>query len=145
MAPMNAIDFPLLESLPLPPRAEMERARAVIAERIHFDYDQSVLRSDARQVLDRKVDVLRRYPDFRIRIEGHADERGSDEYNIALGMRRASAARQYLTERGLAAGRFEAMSYGEERPVDRRSNETAWAANRRAEFQIISGTVSDRP
>lgn len=122
-------------------RAEAERNRvlAVIAERVHFDFDKSDIRPDAEQVLQRKVTVLREYPGVELRIEGHCDERGSNEYNLALGQRRAEAVRRYLVSYGIDVGRFSTISYGEERPAVRASNEEAWSQNRRAEF-----TLTDR-
>jgi peptidoglycan-associated lipoprotein len=83
--------------------------------------------------------VLRANPEVRLRIEGHADERGSIEYNLALGQRRAEAARDWLVGFGIAPNRFETVSWGEDRPLVRASNEEAWAMNRRAEFRIIAG------
>jgi peptidoglycan-associated lipoprotein len=119
-------------------RAEAERNRvlAVIAERVHFDFDKSDVRPDAEQVLQRKVAVLREYPGVDLRIEGHCDERGSNEYNLALGQRRAEAVRRYLVSYGIDVGRFATISYGEERPAARASNEDAWEQNRRAEFRV---------
>ncbi len=121
-------------------RAEAERNRvmAVIAERVHFDFDKSDIRPDAEQVLQRKVTVLREYPGVTLRIEGHCDERGSNEYNLALGQRRAEAVRRYLVSYGIDVGRFATISYGEERPAARASNEEAWAQNRRAEFIVTN-------
>jgi peptidoglycan-associated lipoprotein len=115
------------------------RARAILEEIVHFDYDESTIRADAQEALARKVPILRANPDVRIRIAGHADERGSVEYNLALGMRRANAVRDYLTGFGVDAGRFETVSMGEDMPLDPRSNEQAWARNRRAEFTVASG------
>jgi len=121
-------------------RAEAERNRvlSVIAERVHFDFDKSDIRPDAEQVLQRKVTVLREYPGVDLRIEGHCDERGSNEYNLALGQRRAEAVRRYLVSYGIDVGRFATISYGEERPAVRASNEDAWAENRRAEFRVTN-------
>jgi peptidoglycan-associated lipoprotein len=116
--------------------AERNRVLAVIAERVHFDFDKSDIRPDAAEVLQRKVTVLREYPGVQLRIEGHCDERGSNEYNLALGQRRAEAVRRYLVSYGVDVGRFATISYGEERPAMRASNEDAWAQNRRAEFTV---------
>lgn len=116
--------------------AERDRVMTVLAERVHFDFDKSDIRPDAEEVLQRKVTVLREYPGVELRLEGHCDERGSNEYNLALGQRRAEAVKRYLVSYGLSAGRFATISYGEERPLDRGSNEEAWATNRRAEFTI---------
>lgn len=106
---------------------------------IHFDFDKSDLRDDAKATLDAKVPVLTANPDVTIRISGNTDERGSVEYNIALGQRRAAAAKRYLTERGIAATRVETISYGEGRPVADGHDENAWAQNRRDEFEMTAG------
>ena len=106
---------------------------------IHFDFDKSDLRDDARATLDAKVPVLTANPDVTIRVSGNTDERGSVEYNIALGQRRAAAAKRYLTERGIAATRIETISYGEGRPVADGHDENAWAQNRRDEFEMTAG------
>lgn len=106
---------------------------------IHFDLDQDAIRTEDRAILDRKADILRANASLRIRISGHADERGSDEYNLVLGNKRSLAAKQYLMSKGIEAGRIDVTSLGETRPVDPASNEDAWAKNRRDEFEIISG------
>ncbi|CAN5740248.1 hypothetical protein BH23GEM10_BH23GEM10_11020 [soil metagenome] len=115
------------------------RVRAILEERVHFDYDESNLRTDAAEALGRKVPILRANPGVRMRIVGHADERGSVEYNLALGMRRANAVRDYLAGFGIDASRFEIGSMGEDIPLDRGSNEAAWTRNRRAEFTVTAG------
>jgi len=112
-----------------------------MAEMVFFDYDRSDIRADARAVLDRKARILRDEPTVRIRISGHADERGSTEYNLALGSRRADAVRSYLTAAGIQAARIEIVSFGEERPLERGSNEAAWARNRRGEFTVTAGSL----
>ena len=117
----------------------MAAARATLEEMVFFDYDMSEIRSDAQGVLRQKIEVLRASPQVQLRIEGHADERGSTEYNLALGSRRADSVRQFLANFGLAAGRFATVSYGEERPMVAGSSESAWARNRRAEFAITAG------
>lgn len=126
-------------------RAERERAAAVAAARnafamaIYYDYDKSELKADARATLDAKLPLMRANPNVRIRIAGHTDERGSDSYNIALGQRRAAAAKRYLVDAGIAADRIETVSFGEDRPAAMGSNESAWSQNRRSEFEIIVG------
>ncbi len=117
-------------------RETRERRLAALTEPIHFEFDRSDLSEVARRALDAKLDVMRVDPSLHIRIEGHTDERGSDEYNIALGMRRASAVRRYLTQNGIASNRVEVISEGEERPLCQDDNESCWARNRRAEFAI---------
>jgi peptidoglycan-associated lipoprotein len=113
--------------------------RNTLREVIHFDFDESDLRDDARSRLDAKLPILLANPGVALRISGHADERGSDEYNLALGQRRAAAAKRYLTERGVPGGRIETVSFGEEQPVASGGDESAFAANRRAEFEITAG------
>ncbi len=116
-----------------------EAVRVMLATMIHFDFDKAVLRGDDIGVLDQKVAILQANPELRVRISGHCDERGSDEYNLALGNRRATGAKQYLVSHGIDAGRIETISYGEERPLAQGHDESAWAQNRRDEFEIISG------
>ncbi len=111
---------------------------AAITGPIYFDFDKSTIRPDAAATLDRKVPWLQANPGMRIRIEGNADERGSDEYNLALGQRRAGSAKRYLTERGIAAHRFDLVSHGEERPVCAEHNEACWQQNRRDDFIIVT-------
>lgn len=101
---------------------------------IYFDFDQSILRGDAREMLRRNAEFMGSNGDVRIEIQGNCDERGSDEYNLALGMRRAEAAKRYLMDLGVNASRLGTISYGEENPVVRGHNESAWAKNRRGDF-----------
>lgn len=101
---------------------------------IYFDFDKYNLRDDARRQLDANADILRNNSDMNIVIEGHCDERGTDEYNLALGERRAQAAREYLVRLGIDASRVNVISYGEERPVAPGHDEESWALNRRGEF-----------
>ena len=120
-------------------RLAREAAYGSIQDMIFFDFDRSDLREDARQTLQAKAEALRQFPDIRVRIEGHADERGTVEYNLALGERRADAARVYLIDLGIDSDRMTTISYGEERPAVEGSNEAAWSQNRRDEFVIIGG------
>jgi len=108
----------------------------VIRERINFEFDRSRITDAAAVVLQRKAEVLRKYPNLMVTIEGHADERGSLEYNQALGQRRAESARTYLVNLGLPGAMFRTVSFGEERPIAQGSNESAWAQNRRDEFVL---------
>jgi peptidoglycan-associated lipoprotein len=119
--------------------AAASAARAALTAAVHFDYDQSDLRAEDRAILDAKVPVLQANPGVMITIEGHTDERGSDEYNLALGQRRAAAVKRYLVDHGIAEGRMQTQTYGEERPVAQGSDESAYAQNRRAEFDITAG------
>ena len=107
---------------------------------VFFDYDQAELRSEARDRLARNAQFLNDHPEFVVTIEGHADERGTNEYNLALGDRRASAARDYLTTLGVAANRIRTVSYGEERPFCGSSDESCWGQNRRAHFTVTGRT-----
>lgn len=131
--------------------AEAERQRAIAAARetlqemVFFDYDESEIRPDAAEVLRRKVAILRASPQVQIRIEGHCDERGSTEYNLALGNRRAEAIRQFLTGFGISESRFEIVSFGEGRPLAQGSNEQAWSQNRRGQFVITAGANAINP
>jgi peptidoglycan-associated lipoprotein len=120
-------------------RAALDAARAAFATAIYFDLDKSDLKNEARMMLDAKLPLLRANPNVRIRISGHADERGSDEYNVALGQRRAASAKRYLVDQGIPADRIDVVSFGEERPAMMGSNEDAWSRNRRDEFEIIVG------
>ncbi|HJR52723.1 MAG TPA: peptidoglycan-associated lipoprotein Pal [Gemmatimonadota bacterium] len=120
-------------------RLAREAAYGSIQDMIFFEFDRSDLREDARQTLQAKAEALRQFPDIRVRIEGHADERGTVEYNLALGERRADAARTYLIDLGIDSDRMTTISYGEERPAVEGSNEAAWSQNRRDEFVIIGG------
>ena len=116
-----------------------EEVRNMLATMIHFDLDRSNIRPDDMSALDQKVAILQANPDLRIRVGGHCDERGSDEYNLALGNRRAQAAKQYLVSHGIDASRIETQSWGEERPLVDGHDEGAWSQNRRAEFEVTSG------
>jgi peptidoglycan-associated lipoprotein len=116
--------------------------RATLEERISFAFDQWELSSDARQKLSAKAEILRAHPELSLRIEGHADERGSDEYNLALSNRRSAAAMRFLIDRGIATARLASAGYGEEQPLDPAENESAWARNRRAEFRVSTGNLA---
>lgn len=120
-------------------------ARETLTEIVFFDYDMSEIRADAQAVLRRKVDVLRASPAVQLRIEGHADDRGSTEYNLALGSRRAEVVRQYFVNFGLNESRFDVRSYGEERALVRGADEQSWAQNRRDEFVITAGAGQITP
>lgn len=105
---------------------------------ITFDFDKYDLRTDARGLLDRKVAFMNQNNTVRAQIEGHCDDRGTNAYNLALGERRANAAKQYMSTAGVSPSRLSTISYGEERPLDPGRNEAAWARNRRAHF-VITG------
>jgi peptidoglycan-associated lipoprotein len=120
-------------------REATARATSVLQEMVFFDYDVSELRSDAQETLGRKVPILRANPGLTLRVTGHADERGSLEYNLALGMRRAQSVKDYLAGFGIDAARVQIDSLGEDQPLEEGSTEEAWARNRRAEFGITGG------
>ena len=120
-------------------RDEIARSRAVLATTVYFDFDSFTIREDSRRALDEKSPLLRADPSIRLRLSGHADDRGSTEYNLALGMRRAEAVKEYLSNFGVGTAQLEVISFGEERPVDAAANEAAWSRNRRVEFEITGG------
>ncbi len=105
---------------------------------IYFDYDKAALRSDARETLGKLAQWLKINPEIGLRIDGHCDERGSNEYNLALGETRAASAQKYLVYLGISPEHFETLSYGEEKPVCSESNESCWSQNRRVEFTITA-------
>lgn len=107
---------------------------------IHFDYDKADLREGDRQTLSRNAEVLKKFDFMKITIEGHADERGTVEYNLALGERRAKAAFDYLASLGVPAERMKTVSYGKEIPLCSESSEACWARNRRAHFAVTGKT-----
>jgi peptidoglycan-associated lipoprotein len=119
-----------------------DAVKTLLATMIHFDYDKALIRGGDAAVLDQKVAILQANPALRIRISGHCDERGSDEYNLALGNRRATAAKQYLVSHGIDGSRIETVSYGEERPIAQGHDEDSWAQNRRDEVEILAGGES---
>jgi peptidoglycan-associated lipoprotein len=111
---------------------------------IHFDLDSAEIREADRAALTQNADVLKRFDFLRISIQGHADERGSVEYNLALGERRARAAYDYLTSLGIAPDRLKTVSYGKEIPLCTESNESCWARNRRDHFEVTGKTQGSR-
>jgi len=105
-------------------------------QNIYFDFDKSSIRPDAREILKANAEIFTKNSAAQIVLEGYCDERGTAEYNMALGERRAQETKQYLTNLGIAASRMETVSYGEERPLDPGQNEAAWAQNRRVQFLL---------
>lgn len=132
---------------PLPPTAatpgspyapgSQEELAATVGDRVYFALDSHAIDDEARSTLTRQAAWLARYPAVRVRIAGNADERGTREYNLALGARRANAVRQALAAQGVAASRIDTISYGKERPIDPASNEGAWAKNRNGHTVVI--------
>jgi peptidoglycan-associated lipoprotein len=112
-----------------------------IGDRIFFDTDSSSIRADAQQTLTRQAQWLNKYPSYSITIEGHADERGTREYNLALGARRAAATRDFLAAQGVAPSRMKTISYGKERPVAVCDNISCWSQKRRA-VTVLNGAGS---
>jgi peptidoglycan-associated lipoprotein len=112
-----------------------------VGDRIFFDTDSSVIRADAQQTLSKQAQWLNQYRTHAITVEGHADERGTREYNLALGARRAAAARDFLVARGVQANRIRTISYGKERPVAVCDNISCWSQNRRA-VTVLNGAGS---
>jgi peptidoglycan-associated lipoprotein len=121
--------------------AASDEARRRLTSSIYFDFDQSDITPDGRVLLEQQAALLAANPRIRIRIDGNTDERGSDEYNLALGMRRAGAAKRFLSNLGVDSERMETASNGEERPVCTDHDEVCWSRNRRAEFVITAGEV----
>lgn len=115
-------------------RQEMEDFKS---ENIYFDFDKSELKPEARAVLVKKAEYLKKNREYAVRIEGNCDERGTNEYNLALGERRAHAAFDFLKSLGVSENRMSTISYGEERPLDPRSGEEAWAKNRNDQFKLV--------
>ena len=110
--------------------------RQNVGDRVFFDTDQSSIREDGRQTLARQAEWLKKYTNYQITIAGHCDERGTREYNLALGERRANAAKQFLVAQGIPAQRIQTISYGKERPDPVGSDEAAWSRNRRAVTEL---------
>lgn len=124
-------------------RNSLNRSLAKL-EDVLFDYDKATIRPDASKTLEADLtvirDVLQRYPSQKVKIEGHADERGSDEYNIALGDKRAVAAKEFFSGMGVSAGQLEIVSFGKQRPVCGDHTEDCWQKNRRAHFVAEGAT-----
>ena len=120
----------------IPARREEVVPRDLSFATIYFDFDQSNIRSDQQNAIRTNAQLMSQYSTVRIRIEGHCDERGTDEYNMALGQRRADSVQRYLADYGITRSRISTISYGEMRPVDPGHDETAWAKNRRTEIII---------
>ena len=119
--------------------AELARLRETLGQMTFFDFDRSDLTPESRSILDAKIPILNANPQIRIRINGNCDDRGSDEYNLALGQRRAAMAKRYLTDHGVDASRIEIISFGKERPIAQGNSEDSWAKNRNDQYEIIAG------
>ena len=114
-------------------------ARSTLLAPVYFDYDASELRDDSRAALEAKLPIMTRFREVRVRVAGHTDDRGSDEYNLALGQRRAASVKRFLSERGVDEARVEIVSFGKERPTCEDQAESCWSRNRRAEFEVTAG------
>jgi peptidoglycan-associated lipoprotein len=119
-----------------------EDLRVNVGDTVHFDYDKSDVRDEDRSTLQRQAAWLQKYPQVRVVIQGNCDERGTREYNLALGARRANAVKEYLVSLGVSSARVDTISYGKERPVCTESSEDCWAQNRRGVTVISSGGAS---
>ena len=121
----------------VPPGTEQD-LEINVGDRVFFATDKSELTEQSQSTLQRQAEWLRRYPEIRVRIEGHADERGTREYNLGLGQRRANETREYLISLGIDGGRLSTISYGKERPLALCSNENCWKQNRRAVTTVVA-------
>lgn len=124
-------------------RDEMERDMALV-QVVYFDFDRSEIRTGEREKIRNNADILRKWPDWTVTLEGHCDERGTNEYNLALGERRAKAALRAMEAEGISGARFTTISYGEERPSDPGHEESNWSRNRRVEFRVKMNTPESR-
>jgi peptidoglycan-associated lipoprotein len=117
---------------------------STLEQRIHFALDRADLDAEAKATLEAKAEIMQASPNVTLRIAGHADERGSDEYNLALSKRRSTEAKKFLVSRGIDPSRLETAGYGEEQPLENSATEAAWAMNRRDEFAVSGGKLSQR-
>jgi len=120
------------------PGSRADFQRSVASDTIHFAYNQYDIDAESQSILDSQIGWLNKFPNVTVTIEGHADERGTREYNLALGDRRANSAKNYLVTRGVAAARITTISYGKERPIALGSDEASWAQNRRAVTVVLN-------
>ena len=116
--------------------------RVNVGDTVHFDYDKYDVTSEDRDLLQRQAAWLQKYPQVRVTIEGHCDERGTREFNLALGARRANAVKEYLVSLGISSARVDTISYGKERPMCTESSESCWSQNRRGVTTITSGAAT---
>ena len=137
--PPAAAPAPVTSSI-LPGSAEDFRVN--VGDTVHFEFDQYNVQESDKAILGRQAAWLAKYPAVRLTIEGHCDERGTREYNLALGARRANAVKEYLVSQGVSTARLETVSYGKERPICTQSDEACWAQNRRGVSTITAGANS---
>ena len=138
-APPAPAVIPVSNPAPPPARVDDSAIRSLLTQMTFFAFDKSELSSEDQTTLAAKVPILAANPSVSIRVAGNCDDRGSDEYNLALGQRRAQTAKRYLTEHGIADNRIAIISYGKERPISAGDNEASWAQNRNDQFEITSG------
>ena len=138
---MPTVRYAFAEDAPKPAEStELRDFQALIGRTVlHFDFDEAVLKPDDQNQLQKVAEGMRTAAKAKVRIEGNCDERGTEEYNMALGYRRAAVAKKYLSDLGIDDKRLETISYGFNKPADPRHTEDAWAANRRDEFASVSG------
>jgi peptidoglycan-associated lipoprotein len=132
-APAPVVEAPKVDTA-AERRARIQSRSAEVFKPIYFAFDQSTLGDEGKAAAEAIARFLQEFPEVTVRVEGHADERGTNEYNLALGERRAQAVQQYLSSYGVDAGRVSVLSYGEEKPASEGKDESAWSLNRRAEF-----------
>ena len=116
--------------------------RVNVGDTVHFEYNAYSVSDDQKAILQRQATWLQRYPQVRVTVEGHCDERGTREYNLALGARRANSVKEYLVSVGVSSARVDTISYGKERPICTESNEGCWEQNRRGVTTIVSGATT---
>jgi peptidoglycan-associated lipoprotein len=129
---------PILEPPAPPPAPPPVVVQPKSMERVQFHFDSTAITSGTTEAISHNTEILQGFPGTRVEIQGHADERGTTEYNLALGQRRAEEVKERMTRMGVGSSRLQTISYGEERPLARTSSEDAWAQNRRAEFRVLS-------
>ena len=127
---------------PAPAPGSAEDFRVNVGDTVHFAFDQYNVEDNDKQILGRQAAWLAKYPSVRVTVEGHADERGTREYNLALGARRANSVKEFLVSQGVSTARVETVSYGKERPICTQSDEACWAQNRRGVTTITGGANS---
>lgn len=140
-----AADLARRNSEALALREQAARAQEVLSNVVYFEYDSFNINGESEEQLRTKASIMRSNPALQIRIEGHADERGSTEYNIALGQRRAEAVRTFMSGYGITVDRLSTLSYGKERPAVEGTTDAAYAQNRRAEFATTAGSITAVP
>jgi peptidoglycan-associated lipoprotein len=138
-APSSAVQGQV-ESTVVP--GSVQDFRVNVGDTVHFDYDKYAITSEDRDILQRQAAWLQKYSQVRVSIEGHCDERGTREFNLALGARRGNAVKEYLVSLGVSSARMDTISYGKERPMCTESNESCWSQNRRGVTTITSGAAT---